>query len=133
MRKIFLDTNFLMIPGRLGVDIFGELARLADFPFEPCVLEGTLRELRGIASSGGKGADRRAAKLGLELVEARGVTVVRGSSGVVDDAILAEAEASRAIVATQDAELKRRVRAKGLPLVVLRQRNHLEFVGWVKR
>ncbi|MBW2991754.1 hypothetical protein KY345_00870 [Candidatus Woesearchaeota archaeon] len=31
MRKIILDTNFLLIPGQFKIDIFSEIRRICDF------------------------------------------------------------------------------------------------------
>ena len=137
-RYVLLDTNFLLIPGRFGVDIFAEIERVCDFPYHVCLLKGSFEELRAIASGEGirrqAGKDRSAASLGLELVKAKNLTIIDDSQlegSAVDDRILSFAVENRAIVATQDAELKRRLRREGLPVIVLRQLSRLSLEGFV--
>ena|SRR3989338_5725771 len=121
MKKIILDTNFLMIPFSLKVDIFRELERILEEPYEICVLEGSLRELDHILASQ-KGKDRDAAKFALAMVKAKKIAML-SSRQHVDDELVAWA-GKGAIIATQDAELKRRVRGKG-GLILLRQKRYL--------
>lgn len=134
MRKIILDTNFLLIPGRFGLDIFDELGRIVDFPYETSVLEGTIRELQGIeASKTQKGADKRAAKLALSLIKAKDLTIIESPPDEdVDTCILNHAVKDSAVVATQDGGLKRRLEIQNIPRIVLRQKNHLEVIGWIR-
>jgi rRNA-processing protein FCF1 len=117
-----------MVPGQFKVDIFAELDRIGGF--ELCILEGSITELRDLAENPRqKGADREAARLGLQLVEAKDVQIVSDPEGTdVDDRIVSFAKDSDAVVATQDAELKRRLRELKIPIVVLRQGSHLELV-----
>ncbi len=132
---VLLDTNFLLIPGQFGVDVFSELVRICDFPFEPAVLAETLSELERLADGKAAAAfDRRAAKLGIRLIKARGVRVIGTDRKVfksADKAILGFAEEGNkgsskpVIVATQDRVLKGKLASRGVRLVVLRQRQRL--------
>ncbi|RMF05038.1 nucleotide-binding protein [Candidatus Woesearchaeota archaeon] len=141
-RYVLLDTNFLLIPGRFGVDIFAEIDAICDFPYRLCLLKGSLRELEAIASGAGSrkqsGRDRSAASLGLELLKSKNLTIIDDSpaegfdaSASVDDRILLFALKRGAIVATQDGALKRRLREAGIPVIVLRQLSHLALEGFV--
>ncbi len=45
MRQVVIDTNFLLIPGQFGVDIFEELKKACDFPFKFGVMQSNVNEL----------------------------------------------------------------------------------------
>lgn len=119
----------MMIPGSLSVDIFDELSRLAPSA-EIIILDGSLRELKKIATdSKQKGKDRAAAKLALQLVQAKKIKVIETEPEYfVDDAIVEYAVENKVVVATQDGELKKRLNDYKLDVVVLRQHNHLEII-----
>ncbi|HII29573.1 hypothetical protein AUJ69_03600 [Candidatus Woesearchaeota archaeon CG1_02_47_18] len=133
--RVLLDTNFLMIPSEFGIDIFSELERIITGKAEPCVLEGSIGELKRLAS--GIGKKSRAAALALKLVEKKGLRILRTAklfkaeayhpTSTVDDMILALAERGNLVVATQDKELKRRLKALDVPIVVMRQKSYLAF------
>ncbi|MBI2141328.1 nucleotide-binding protein [Candidatus Woesearchaeota archaeon] len=133
VKKIILDTNFLLIPGQFGVDIFAELQRLCDFSYEPVVLNETIEELSGImADKKAAARDRSAAKLGIQLIKAKGIGVLGQQRKVfksADKAILELASASggNAVVATQDRELRDKLASKGAAVIVLRQKRYLKF------
>ncbi len=133
-RKIvLLDTNFLLIPAQFGVDIFAELRRLCDFNYEVAVLAATVDELGGIIGNKAVSAkDRAAAKLGLQLIKAKGVSAVDGDRKVfksTDKAILDFAVSGRGsvVVATQDRLLREKLKSAGVAVVVLREKQYLKF------
>ena len=86
-RKIVLDTNFLLIPGQFGVDIFTEIQRTCDFPYELHIMETTLKELKDIMEKSA-GTAKQAAKLALELVKAKDINIISSDVAYVDKAIL---------------------------------------------
>jgi len=45
MKKIIIDTNALMAISELKIDIFAEVDKVCDFPYQLAVLQGTLDEL----------------------------------------------------------------------------------------
>lgn len=122
-----LDTNFLMIPHYYGVDVLTEITRLnpgAETVTVPAVVD----ELRSLAAAG-RGRDNLAAEVGLKLVE-MGVTVLPFSArGSTDDILVALAQEKEAVVCTQDKELKQRLAKIRRPVVILRNRSHLEEVS----
>ena len=134
-RIVLLDTNFLLVPWQFGVDIFSELERICDFPFEPAVLAETVGELERLVSDKATSAsDRKAARLGLQLIKAKCVRVIGPDRKVfksADKAILEFASATakktgqQVAVATQDKELKMKLKAKGVTVAVLRQKRYV--------
>ena len=125
MKKIILDTNFIIIPYKFNVDIFSEIDRISRFDYELCVIDKTIEELNKLAESG-KGGGKRAAKLALALLKSKKVRELESSgSGIYADDALLEIASPSNIIATQDIELKRRLKAKGVPVITLRQKKYL--------
>ena len=122
MEKIILDTNFLLIPARFNVDIFSEIDRICG-KYKLYIIDKTVDELKKIIDTG-KGKDKDAAKLALGLVENRKVEKIKTKEGTVDDLIIS---LDGYIVATQDKELKRRLKEKDVKVISLRQKNYLIF------
>ncbi len=128
-RKIILDTNFLLIPGQFGVDIFSEIRRICDFSYELVAVPETVAELEGIIGSArSNGKDKRAARLALQFLKRFRVKVAKNRKLFkrADEAIIAIAD-KNSCVATQDRELKRRLREKAVSLIILRQKQYLKF------
>jgi len=117
--KIVLDTNALMAPVQLGVDIFSDLAKLNFYEF--IVPSGVVRELELIESSG-RGADQNAARVAVSLIDRCKIIETTGN---VDNAILTLAARMGAAVLTNDAELKARLLDTGVSVVYVRQRSYL--------
>ncbi|RLE42151.1 nucleotide-binding protein [Candidatus Woesearchaeota archaeon] len=128
MKRVILDTNFLIIPGEFGVDIFSEIERVMDSGYQIFVFDKTIDELEGLKSKG-KGRTKRNASLGLQLIKAKNVGVIKSKSNLnVDQLILQEAVPGQDIVATQDKELKRLLKSKGVALLVLRKKKFLNII-----
>ena len=120
--KILLDTNFLLIPAQFNVDIFTEINKLVNKKYELFVLDKTIDELKSLsADKKQKLKDRRAAKLGLQLLKAKKVKILKKLGESVDD-ILANLKGYT--IATQDAALKRRIKSKK---IILRAKKKLVF------
>ena len=130
--KIILDTNFLISSVRFKVDIFSELQRICDFKYQACIIDGILDELKRLVEIG-KPKDKIAAKISLELVKKENIKIIKTypkNKRVknVDFLILNLIKKEDFIVATQDKELKREIRKKGVPIIVLRQKRYLKLI-----
>lgn len=127
-KRVILDTNFLLIPGQFMVDIFTELERLINEPFELCIIDKSIRELNQIVVSG-KEKDRFAAKLALALIIQKNLKTLHSfvTKKSVDDIIVSKAD-NNTYVATQDKALRERLRQKGAKLIGLRQKKYLVMV-----
>jgi len=128
MKKIILDTNFLLIPYQFKVDIFSEIARICDFKYTLCIMNQTLDELEKIAKEQ-KGKNRHAAMLGTMLLIQKAPLKLKSKKDNADDSIVEEASKGNYIVATQDAELKRRLKKLNVPVIVLKQKRYLAIIG----
>jgi rRNA-processing protein FCF1 len=119
--KVIIDTNGLMIPVQFGVDIFEELGRLGFDEY--LVPEAVIFEIEKLIRRE-KGSDRTAAKIAKSMADRCKRIDARGPA---DDVILELAGEMGAAVLTNDIGLKRRLTAKGITVVTLRQKNRLEL------
>jgi uncharacterized protein len=124
-KKVILDTNFLLIPGQFKVDVFSEIERIMLNPYELCVVDETVSELDRIVMAAGV-KDKFAAKLALVLLIQKSLKRLPCSKGLdnADDCIVSYSD-ENSYVATQDSELKKRVKAKGSRVIGLRQKKYL--------
>ena len=124
MKRVIIDTNFLLIPSEFRVDIFTEIERLVPSDYKLFIMDGTITELHKIMKSKfNKSKDKLNAKIGLQLVENKKIAKIE-SRGHVDDVIV-DISDKDTIVATSDRELRRRLRTKGIRLIGLRKIQYL--------
>ena len=129
MKKILLDTNFLLIPYRFKVDIFTQIDKISTFKYGLFVLDKTVEELKNIIEKQ-RGKDRDAAKIALKLIELKNIGIIKtNGDGKTDDAILNMASKEGFVVATQDKDLKRRLINHGVSIIVLKQKKILALVN----
>ncbi|MBI2557803.1 hypothetical protein HYW20_00630 [Candidatus Woesearchaeota archaeon] len=126
MKKIIIDTNFLMIPYKYRVDIFSEFNRICDFNYKLIVFERTIHELRRIIEKQA-GREKKAAQFALKLIGLKGVSMLKSGNTDVDSLILENLN-DDTIIATQDAALKRELLKKGTSVIILRQKKYLEMI-----
>ncbi|RLI07148.1 nucleotide-binding protein, partial [Candidatus Bathyarchaeota archaeon] len=126
---VILDSNFLFIPLRFGVDIFEELQRLVGGLVRCVVPSPVVEEMRRLRRDA-KPSLRKEINFALTLAErCEKVEVPVEAGEAVDDALIRLAKRWRCPVATNDTELRRRLRAEGIPVIYLRQRAYLEADG----
>ncbi len=127
--RVLLDTNFLMLPLRFGVDIRRELERILEGAFSLATTPAVLNELNRL-------------KLNVKTRELRNIEFALSSAeGMeklddllregedVDDELVRLSNVEGVIVATTDAELRKRIKRLGHPVVFLRQRRYLAIDG----
>ncbi|MAE43140.1 hypothetical protein CMO93_05175 [Candidatus Woesearchaeota archaeon] len=129
MKKILLDTNFLMVPYQFKVDIFSEIERICNFKYELCILDRTIEELKLIIERQ-KGKHKEAANIALQLIKIKKVEIIKTNSPEhTDDVIVDHAIKKGCIVATQDKDLKRDLVNQGISVIVLRNKKTLVLVN----
>ena len=97
--------------------------------YEPIMLSTTLQELRKIAQEGTPKLRKQAA-MALKLAEkCRVFDVKRKRDETNDDVVMRIAVQWRSPVATNDREMRRRLRERNLPVIFLRGENRLELEG----
>lgn len=123
--KVILDANFLMIPAQFRIDIIEEMQSLLKRKIEPIVLTPTYRELEKIATSEHTKMGRQA-ELALKLAgECRVIEVKPEPNEAVDDLIARLAKECKCVVATNDQELRKKLKRIAVPTIFLRQKTHL--------
>ena len=128
MKTIIIDTNMLMVPGEFKVDIFEEIRRIMPVAYQLRIIDRSINELETIAETG-KTVQKLAAKVGLQLVKTYNLELIPTEKKVHVDRLILDHLDKDTIVATQDAALKARVLAKGVPVIVLRKKQYLELVS----
>ena len=127
--KVILDSNFLFIPSQFHVDIFKELASVITQRFDPVLLSPTRTELLRMSEKSPPKI-RQQALLALKLAErCRLINVEQGLKETHDDVIVRVAKDWKCPVATNDKELRKRLRIIRMPVIYLRQKSHLEVEG----
>jgi rRNA-processing protein FCF1 len=128
MVKVILDSNFLFVPFQFKIDIFEELGKLLG-KAEPIILTTTLEEVETLAR-------KRSPKMSIQataaLELARKCKMVEARmkpNESYDDVILRTAVDWDYLVATNDSNLKKRLREAGVAVVFLRRKSHLEIEG----
>lgn len=123
MKKIILDTNFLLIPIQFRLDIFAEIDRICLFKYNLFIVDKTIDELKGIIAKQ-KGKNREAAKIALQLIKKKNLGIIKTEKGKVDDLILDSLQ-KNSILATQDVLLRKRAVKKGCKAIILRSKRYL--------
>ena len=129
--RVILDANFLFVPVQFNLDIFEELANLLNRRFEPILLSSTQKELQGLAESNSTKTHKQALTA-LRLAEkCHFVPVEKSMNETYDDVIVRVAAEWKSPVATNDRELRKRLRHCGVPVIFMRQKHRLAIQGAV--
>ncbi len=114
MQKIILDTNFLLSK----FDFFSELERICDFKYQIFILDKTIEELK----------NKKLEKLAKDIIKKKEIKVIKTEKNKSTDNLLLDlAEKEKFIVATQDKELKQKLKQKDIKIITIRQKTHLKF------
>ncbi len=124
MKEVLADTNFLMECTKNRIDLIDELTRILDFKFSVGVIDKSIFELDKLIKKGGK--DGRTAKLTKTILKAKKIKIIKTGKGYADDVLFKKAS-KNIIIATQDKDLKRRLRSKRVPIIVIRQKKYFKI------
>ena len=129
--KVILDANFLFIPIQFNLDIFDELQRILNRRFVSIVLSSTLKELEGLTQSKLLKTQKQAENA-LKLVDkCKFVSIKKNCNETFDDVIVRISSEWKCLVATNDRDLKQKLREQGVPVIYMRQKKRLELEGSV--
>ena len=120
MKKLMLDTNFLVLPFQFQVDPFEEFDRILNkknnlYTIDKCISEAKTIENNSYSS------------LVTKLIEKKPIEVIDTSSSKNADDLLLEFSERGYVVCTNDRELRERIKKKGSPVVILRGENKLQY------
>ena len=117
-----------MVPFQYNLDVFQEIEFLLQKKVDFIVPSAVKSELTSLSTRGAEGAAE--ASLALQLASrCRVVEVTLETNETVDDAIVKASQKLGAVVATNDIELKNRLKLLKVPVVYLRDKSKLEVDG----
>lgn len=125
-KEVVIDTNFFMVPFQFNVDIIDEFEKvLPSYKLTTPIF--VINELKGLKRNN-KCKIRLNADLALKLANSSNIEIKDISlenNETVDDALLRVSE----VLATNDIELKKRARKKGITVAYLRQKKYIAIDG----
>lgn len=111
MKKIILDTNFILTCLKYKVDILSELDRIIDFKYKVYIIDRTINELKG----------KKLEKLAKTFIKK--LSIIKTKEHLSVDNLLLQQKS--AIIATQDKILKEKLKKAKIPIIILRQKKYL--------
>ena len=121
MKKILLDTSFILTALKYKIDIKSELTNIIDEKFSIHYIDKTIYELRG------KPLEKLAKEI-LEKINAKKITTTEDNN--VDSLLISHSEAKKDIfVATQDKHLKEKLKKRNVGLITIRQKKYLKITN----
>jgi hypothetical protein len=128
-KKIIIDANFFFVPAQFRIDILENIATLLNQKSEPIILQTTFQEIKQMAEKGTPKLRKQAA-MAMKIAEkCRIVNVEKNSEETNDEVILRMAAQMKCPVATNDRELRKRLRERDIPVIFLRGKHQLELEG----
>ncbi|MCC5994347.1 MAG: PIN domain-containing protein [Candidatus Aenigmarchaeota archaeon] len=124
VQKILLDTNFLidMLRYRAEFSTFQDIEGGVEF----FVSSEVLREIKSIANR--RTRVGRLALIALKLIDERKIKVVQSLKKTVDEDLVALAKTKGFIVATNDKNLKERLKRENVRVICLRNKKKIEVM-----
>ena len=115
---IYLDTDFLVNSIKHKVDFASQI--LDSFPNAKfAVFDKSFDELKKIGSIDSKTA--------IALIRIKGFKIIKTKKDKTVDDLIVEIVKKHDMVATQDKELKRRLKEKGIKIITIRQKNYVDI------
>ena len=132
MRKVLLDTNFILsMAEKPNIKFEEEFSRVLNGFYQLLTLKRTIDELKLLKSKAKSISKLRKYMFGLEFISKK-CKIIDTSNGDrlnVDELIGNVATREKYIVATNDKELRKKLKAKGIPVIYIRQGMYLELNG----
>ncbi|MCS7093615.1 MAG: hypothetical protein RMJ18_00260 [Candidatus Aenigmarchaeota archaeon] len=121
--KILLDTNFLldMIRFKINFEDF-----YPDEKIEFFVSSSTINELKSISNK--KTKEGRLALVALKMIENDGIKVVDSMKDRVDEDLIELAKNKNFIVATNDKDLRKKLKINNIKTICLKYKKRIEVV-----
>lgn len=125
LKKIILDTNFLIYCAENKVDYIAGIDELMTEGYELIVPSQVISELEELSQKSEKFSDRTAAWTALKILKANNIQVASGSGRYADEAILNMVRLG-SIVATLDQDLKKEI-GKNNRIIVIKGIKKVDF------
>jgi rRNA-processing protein FCF1 len=121
---VIFDTNFILSCLKFGIS-FEDLGYVIEKNFEILVPSNVIYELKNLDLNK---KDSILRNIALKLIDKYKTLELRGN---VDSSILSFTEKKKCIVCTNDRELRRALRKKGVSVIFIRNRKYLELDGTI--
>ena len=129
--KIILDSNAFFAPIYFKIDVFSELEHLLNRNFEMILISPIQQELKMLTEKKSE-KNSKAAFLALNLAaKCKYIKVKHPEGALIDDIIIRKATDWKAVVFTNDIELKKRLRDIRVPVIYVRQKSFLAIDGLI--
>jgi rRNA-processing protein FCF1 len=127
--RVIIDSNFLITPTKYHIDIFDEIPRILGRSVELIVPTGVYKEIDRATRQKGTGNT----SLALTLTKKCKIINVQTRRGEgVDDTLVRLAQEWGTPVATNDRSLRKRLRARRIPVLSMRGKGQLELHGIIE-
>ncbi|RME78185.1 hypothetical protein D6774_02015 [Candidatus Woesearchaeota archaeon] len=128
MLTVIIDTNFWLLPFQFHIDIVEEIKKAVSGPCTLSYIDKTIDELEYLIEHGSP-TERRAARLGFDILKQSSAIPIKTDKLLnVDQLIVNTVTGPDFAVATQDKELKAKIKAKNGRLIVMRQKKRIELI-----
>jgi len=113
---IILDTDFLITSIKYRVDVISQIKD--NYPTEKIVIiDKTLDELKNVNNINSKAA--------VHLIKLKDINLIKTKKDKIVDDLIIETVKEGDMVATQDKELKRRLKNKDIKVLTIRQKRYV--------
>jgi len=129
MKTVILDTDFLVHCASFKIDYIEELKRILDFNYKVFIIDKTVDELDSIIENQ-RGRAKADAKLAKATLKALNIPEIKTKKDKIVDELIIRNITKETIVATMDADLKRKLKLKSIPIVVIRQKKYLKLFNY---
>ena len=119
--KVILDTNFVIDLIRFKTNL-ENMDSSFDENLEIHVIERTVEELQRIASE--ETDEGKFARLAIEIIKRKGIKMLKTDEKNTDDALLDKAKEGY-VIATNDVELRERIKKEGMRTIYLRGKKEI--------
>jgi len=121
--KVILDTNILLLPGQIALDVFTEIPKVLNEPHVLCTYQVVLDELQKLMEK--KTKDAFNAKLGFVMSKQKALKILKGSSEMHVDDFIVKNTGQKSIVVTQDKKLIERLKKMGVRCLRYQQKKFI--------
>jgi rRNA-processing protein FCF1 len=128
---VIIDSSIIIDSLGCRVDLTQEIGRVLSKAFTPTILSGTISEIEDVLRR--SRGEKRKKLLTLALYTVKRFNKLDYNplrDEDMDDVILRAARELRAIVATNDGELRKQLVKAGTPVLFLRGKSHMEASGY---
>lgn len=115
MKKVIFDTNFLIDVIRFKIDL-DEIERFVIKPYKFFTIDKVVKELKSI--------NNKNAKAALKLIELKKIRIIKTREKDADKALVNLANKD-SIIATNDIELRKKLKSLRVKTIYLRKRKYL--------